>query len=333
MVPSRPTQADVARVAGVSRQVVSLVVRDDPRVAPSTREKVEEALKALAYRPNSAARTLAARRSGTVGILVPNLTNPFFGELTQMLVTSLSDSQTSAVIATGPDSSSSSAAVSHLISLGVDACVLASPRLDPDQVARTAQVLPTVVVTDDVHVPGTALVRGDSRGGTLSATRHLLDQGYGPVVFVAPDPLSPGDSVRLRTAGYLDAMEEASLTPQVIRVDGDARAAVASALGASGEGLGIVCHDDFIAVSCLMAIADAGLRPGRDVGVTGFDNSSISGIPGVSLTSIDQGLTRIVDFTLRTLDPSISSQTRPFSDEETVIAPRLVVRASSTREG
>lgn len=82
---SRPTQVDVARLAGVSRQTVSLVVRDDPRVAEKSRRSVREAMRALGYYPNMAARVLAAHTTRVVGVVIAQLTNPFNAELAEAL--------------------------------------------------------------------------------------------------------------------------------------------------------------------------------------------------------------------------------------------------------
>lgn len=82
---SRPTQVDVARLAGMSRQTVSLVVRDDPRVAEKSRRSVREAMRALGYYPNMAARVLAAHTTRVVGVVIAQLTNPFNAELAEAL--------------------------------------------------------------------------------------------------------------------------------------------------------------------------------------------------------------------------------------------------------
>jgi LacI family transcriptional regulator len=83
----RPTQTDVARVAGVSRPLVSLVVRNDPRVSPERRAAVLAAMDALGYRPNAAARSLARNRTDLIGVVLPGFANLFYGELAEALRT------------------------------------------------------------------------------------------------------------------------------------------------------------------------------------------------------------------------------------------------------
>lgn len=333
MARRRPTQADVARIAGVSRQLVSLVVRGDPHVAPATRARVERALDELSYEPNSAARTLATNRSGQVGILVPDLTNPFHGELTELLVAALADNGFSAIIATGPDAARAGEVAARLPLLGVDACVLASPRLRAEEVEGLGRTLPTVVLTDDLHIPHTTLLRADNRWGLDRATRHLLAQGYDPVVFLSPPPRSAGDSVHLRTRGYRDVVEEAGFPPRVHLVDSSttAREVAGDILQAHGPGVAFACHDDRTAVSVLMAVADAGLRPGADVGVSGFDNSSLAGLPGVDLTSVDQGLPQMVELCVGAIVRALDTGGSGLCEGETVIRPTLVTRTSSLR--
>lgn len=334
MATRRPTQADVALAAGVSRQLVSLVVRGDPHVAPGTRARVEAALRDLSYRPNSAARTLATNRSGQVAVLVPDLANPFYGELTQLLVSSLGRHGFTALISVGPDAPTETDALARFQSLGVDACVLVSPRVHADLIEETGTALPTVVVTHDLAVPHTALVRADNALGARLATRHLLARDYDPIVLVGPPPRSEGDSVHLRVHGYLLAMEAARKVSRVAHSSPSTgvREVATRLLAEHGAGLAMVCHDDLTALSVLMAISEAGLRPGADVGVTGFDNSSLAALPGVSLTSVDLGLTSLVDFVLSSILGALGSRDALSCEGENLVNPRLVVRGSTARD-
>lgn len=331
MPAGRPTQADVARQAGVSRQLVSLVVRGDPRVSPDRRADVLRALEELGYRPNTAARSLASRRSALVGVVLPTLANPFYGELGDGFSRVAHRFGLTTLLGTGDDEESFDAATGQFVDLGVDGLVLVSPRVPDHRISGLGRSLPVAVLTHDVHPAHTALVRADNRRGTALATSHLIGQGYSPVVFVGPRPRSEGDSVHLRIAGYTEAATGAGRDPVIVEVPpgGSVEDCVRPLVERHGTGLGLVCHDDLTALSASLAISASRLDIGRDIGVTGFDDSRLAALPGVSLTSVAPGTSRMMEVAIGAVASAIAAGATSCTEEDVVLPSSLVIRSST----
>ncbi|HMO11338.1 MAG TPA: LacI family DNA-binding transcriptional regulator, partial [Actinotalea sp.] len=282
---TRATQADVARRAGVSRQTVSLVVLGDPRVSPQRRAAVEAAMREVGYRPNAAARSLVRRRTGLLGVLVSGLVNPFLGELAEQLRVRAEEHGFVPLLATvAEDPESERRALERFLELRVDGLVLVSPLLDLSALEAVGSQVPTVVLTRNAGPPTVDLVHTDDVTGADRATEHLLAAGYAPVVLVGHQRQAYGDSSRARAEGYAEAMARVGLTPRHADVDPLDHEGVRAVVRELRSGTGLVCHNDLVALAALGAVVEAGLAVGRDVGVTGFDNTMLGGLPGIALT-------------------------------------------------
>lgn len=331
MAGSRPTQADVARLAGVSRQTVSLVVLDDPRVSDRSRAVVRRAMQQLGYRPNVAARALAAHRTGFVGIVLSDLGNPFHADIVEALRRRFEDDGLIPFIApVGDDPREEAVAVGRFLQMNVDGLVLISPLATDAELAVIGRQVPTVLVTRNLGPTSVDLVHTDDRAGAHRLTRHLLDRGYDPVVYVGYDRGVPGDSSSARMMGYRAAMVEHGRMPLIVPVGADGvAAAVGPVLREHGPGLALCCHNDLTALEVLGVLAAYGLAPGRDAGVAGFDNTTIAGYPGVSLTSIDQGTEEMARRAVGLIGERLAGRDEAV---DIVVPLSLVVRQSSTRE-
>ncbi|QGF22978.1 LacI family DNA-binding transcriptional regulator [Raineyella fluvialis] len=324
---TRPTQVDVARLAGVSRQTVSLVVLGDPRVSAVRRRAVQEAMEQLGYRPNIAARALATRRTGFVGISLSDLGNPFHADLVEELRRHCEAAGLIPFIApVGEEPEEESVAVGRFLQMGVDGLILVSPLVPDRELADIGRQVPTILVTRN-HGPATVdLVHTDDPEGARQAASQLIDAGYDPVVYVGFERGVNGDSSEARRRGYRAAMAEAGREPVEVHVDLTPKPMLAELVRQYSAGLGLCCHNDRIALEALGVLAEWGLEPGREAGVTGFDNTTIAGYPGVSLTSVDQATgemaRRVVELIGQRLDGRVERA-------EVVVPARLVVRRSS----
>ncbi len=330
-VQTRPTQADVARLAGVSRQTVSLVARDDPRVSQEKRTRVHEAMERLGYRINAAARALASRRTGFVGIVLSEYTNPFHADLVDAMRRRCEKARLIPFIAPVDDTAADELnAITRFAELNVEGLVLISPMLDEIEIESIGRDIATVVVTRNQAPKGVDVVHSDDRTAGRLATEHLIEAGYETVVFLGYDRPVPGDSSIYREESYRSVIKEHNLRAQSYVTPKESFTEVARQIIAEhGANTGVVCHNDFIATEVLGVLGEFGLRPGVDVGVVGFDNTRISSLPGISLTTIDQQWLNIANSTIDLLVERIT-QGRTESVDVSLLS-TLIVRGSSTR--
>lgn len=285
-----PTIRDVATRAGVSKSLVSLVLRGDTGVSEARRAAVERAVAELDYRPNRVAQALGARRTGTVGVLLNDLRNPWFVDLLAGLTATLDtvglapvlvDSATTRRVGGSP--------VDMLLQQQVDGIVVVGTTEDAD--ALTAAAASTPVVLAGTYEPadiGADVVVNDDDSGARIATTHLLELGHTRVVHL----LGPGRVGELRAEGYRATMAVAGLDPVVVAggmSEESGYAAARRVLGAPGRPTALVVYNDLAAIGALSAADDLGLRVPEDLSVVGYDNTYLSAIRHVSLTTVDNG--------------------------------------------
>lgn len=337
---ARPTQADVARLAGVSRQTVSLVVLDDARVSDHSREAVERAMAELGYRPNVAARALVSHRTGFLGIVFSDLANPFHAELAEALRAAADELGFVPFISpVGQDAAEELVAINRFIEMAVDGLILVSSLLGTDELQAVAAQVPTVIVTRSAGPDNADLVHADDLASARAVTTHMVGAGYRPVIFLGFERHIEGDSSLARIKGYRQAMESASsaapatarhmLAARVENVTTRPTADVVGELVCElGSGFGLVCHNDLIALEAWAAIAEAGLEPGPDVGIAGFDDTGMAHFPGVGLTSVNNGTTGFADNAVQMITERLATRTQR---RELTLPAHLVARRSTQR--
>ena len=329
----RPTIHDVAARAGVSKSLVSLALRGSPSVAPASRAAILQAAEELGYRPNAAARSLAARASRTVGVLVLDLHNPVFAEVLDGVLTGVRTRGYSTLVVTGGlDPALQEAELGTLLEFQVEGLVLVSHRMPPAVVRRMAAETPTCVITRrDVTGPGIDTVANDDRAGARMAVEHLIALGHRRITHVngGSDPVSS-----VREAGYREAMTAAGLEAQIDVVTGSlddagGHAAALSALAAPERSrpTALFVANDFAALGAMAAAAETGLRVPDDVSVVGYDGVRLGALRSVGLTSVAQPLGEMGRLAAEHLFDRIDgSRTRA---RHTLLEPELVVRSST----
>jgi DNA-binding LacI/PurR family transcriptional regulator len=318
----RVTQADVAAHAGVSRALVSLVLRDASNVSDHRRKVVLDAMAELGYRPNAAARHLG-RRTRTVGVMVQDLHYPFFAEVVDGIQSHAAEHGLQVLINTGlrqPDVEH--AAIETFLELRMDGIVLISPQLPDDRLLEAAGVVPTVLVGRPLADDAVDTVVTDERRGGWLATRHLTELGHRRILHVTAAEAN-ASSVG-REAGYRQAMAEAGLAEwaRIVR-DGEDVAAAASSWPGEPPASALFGHNDFVAVNAWARLVEAG---GKDPAVVGYDNTNFAGLPLLSLTSVDQPRLVMGRTAVEMLVERVDGRSRARHE---VMAPTLVVRRSS----
>jgi DNA-binding LacI/PurR family transcriptional regulator len=292
--PARPpTIRTVAERAGVSKSLVSLVLRGSPHVSPSKREAVQAAITELGFRPNAIARTLTERRTRLVGVLLNDLRNPWFVESLQSITAVLHDRGLRTLFTDGRlDRTVEDAALQGLVELRVDGLVLLGTTVATPALADAAARVPTVVAASrDVELPAVDVVANDDSVGARLAVEHLVGLGHRRIAHLAG---STGAYARLRKAAYVDAMRSAGLAEFVRAESCDAteeggyRAAVRVLSGVDGDRpSAIFAVNDIAAVGAMSAALELGVSLPHDLSLVGYDNTSLAQIRHLSLTTVD----------------------------------------------
>ncbi|TCP54336.1 LacI family transcriptional regulator [Tamaricihabitans halophyticus] len=288
-MPARPTMDDVARHAGVSRALVSLVMRDSPKVAPARRAAVLRAAEELGYSPHVLARALASRTSTVLGVLVSDLRNAFFAEVVEGLDAAARAVGFEVVLNTGGRKPAREReALDRLLSFRPAGIALLSPVLPSGAIGKAAESCPVVLVSRGSRLSNVDTVNDDGEAGAALAVHHLVRLGHTEIVHLDG---GGGANSTSRRRGYLAAMREHELRPKVIRsehTDEAGAKAVAELLRGNEMPTALVAGNDFNAIGAISALEDAGYRVPADVSVVGYDNTSLAALRHVSLTTIDQ---------------------------------------------
>jgi LacI family transcriptional regulator len=278
---ARVTLKDVAREAGVHPGTASRALNAETRslVNMGTAERVLATAERLGYRPNPIARGLKTRRSYTVGVLIPDLTNPLFPPIVRGIQDRLEEAAYTPLIAnTDNDPDRERADFEAMRARQVDGFITATARLDRAELDNlTGLRLPVVLVNRGLERGPLASVVGDDRAGVRLAVRHLAELGHRRIAHVAgPQDISTG---RRRHHGFVEAMGELGLgpDPDLILVGGalvesEGVRLCAELIDAVRDFTAIVAANDMMALGCYDVLAERGLRCPQDISVIGFND-------------------------------------------------------------
>jgi DNA-binding LacI/PurR family transcriptional regulator len=329
-----PTIRDVAARAGVSKSLVSLVLRGSGQVRPEKREAVLRAARELGYRPNAAARSLSERRSGTVGVLLNDLRNPWFVDLLDGLNSLLHASGLRMLLAdarlnrrTGQDPAD------PFLELGVDGLVVVGTLPGPAALEAVAERMPVVLAgAREAVPPGVDVGAGDDEHGARLVTEHLIGLGHRRIAHIA----GYGAVGELRRRSFEAAMHRHGLAAGAVventdmTEEGGYRATV-RLLNRPERPTAVFAVNDITGVGALSAAEELGLRIPRDLSVVGYDNTGISRLRHLWLTTVDNASHEVGRRAARCLLDRL--ETPGGAGELLLAAPTLEIRGTSGPPG
>ncbi|MFI9603994.1 LacI family DNA-binding transcriptional regulator [Streptomyces sp. NPDC052043] len=285
-----PTIRDVAARAGVSKSLVSLVLRGSGSVRPEKRRAVLAAVEELGYRPNAAARSLSERRTRTVGVLLNDLRNPWFVELLDGLNSRLYDRGLHMLLADGHLNRRLGEDLTRTFTeLRVDGLVAVGTLWDPRALRVAAGRVPTVVAgTREPDLPRVDVVAGDDEQGARLATEHLIALGHRHIAHIA----GRGAVGELRRRGFEATMRLHGLAGTAVVEQGDLTEeggyrATVRLLSRARRPTAVFAVNDMACVGALSAAEESGLRVPRDLSLAGYDNTYLSRLRHLWLTTVD----------------------------------------------
>jgi LacI family transcriptional regulator len=332
MLKAKVTIADVAKSAGVSAMTVSRVLNNKGEISPATRERVQAAIDRLGYRPSAIARSLATQRSRTLGLMVPDITNPFFPEIVRGAEDAAWRSGYTMIFCnTVEDLEREAATLQRLEDNRVDGVILCSARL-PDEalVPLIKRHSAVVLVNRDVPSELAGTVQIDDGYGTMRAVHHLMASGRRIVGLLAGPPYSHSGKKRLQ--GFLDAHETignvvAKSLIEPCSPDEAGGVQATKALIARHPNLdGLICYNDLVAIGALQACGELGTSVPDDIAIVGCDDIRLASLvtPALSTLRVDKYAlgTQAVTLLLEQLEQHKSNQ-------RVTLKPELVIRASA----
>ncbi|MDR7420044.1 MAG: LacI family DNA-binding transcriptional regulator [Armatimonadota bacterium] len=323
---------DVAQAAGVSVATVSRVVSGSVHhVRPETRARVQAAVTQLRYRPNLVARGLKQRVTHTVGLIVPDISNPFFPAIARGVEDVASRAGKGVLLCnTDEDLTKERAYLNLLDTRMVDGLIFATVGTNPGHLRMLRRRgVPVVLIARAPRGVGIDAVLVDNRRGTREATEHLLRLGHRKIAFIG-GPTTLPDAAERRT-GYEEALAAAGIpvAPALIRDGGFRAEGGAAAVGALLDQrvpfTAIVAANDLMAIGAMEKLRRRGRRIPDDVAIVGFDDITFARLVEPRLTTVAQPKYRMGCLAMERLLEVIGGDRRP---RRAVLEPKLVVRDS-----
>lgn len=278
------TLVDVAKATGLSASTVSRALSDPDKVNVRTRERVRKVAHQMGYVPNVAARSLMSGRSDLIGLIVPDIANPFFPPIIKAVQARATVKGKTVLIADVDEHAADEIQRAKVMRKRVDGLIVVSPRTPDDRLADLAALHPIVFVNREV--PGAASVIIENSDGMREAVEHLTALGHEKIGYLGGPRRSWSNTQRLdavREAASDVRAELVELGPFEPQIQAGVRAAdLVHAAGITA----VIAYDDMIALGLMARLNERGIRVGPDISVIGIDDSPMSGMAYPTLTSI-----------------------------------------------
>jgi DNA-binding LacI/PurR family transcriptional regulator len=328
----------VAARARVSTATVSRVINGTANVSPETSERVREAIETLNFYPDISARTLGSGRSGLYGLIISDITNPYFPELVKAFEDiAVEHGQDILIANTDYDPKRMEACVIRMLQRKVDGVAIMTSEMDDRLIHKFShRQIPTIFMDTPKGVKGVSTVRVDYAAGVKQAMEHLFAFGHQRIAFIS-GPLGLS-SAQVRAQAFTKFLRRHGLTgePQLMQ-EGDHRvegghAAMQRILAAGKHPTAVLASNDLTAIGAMGAIHEARLRIPEDISVIGFDDIELSAYTQPALTTLHVPRRELAATAFRALFRGRDKIPGKAADKrEHVIQPRLLVRHSTAQ--
>ncbi|HYH96192.1 LacI family DNA-binding transcriptional regulator [Hyalangium sp.] len=328
---SQASIKDVARKARVSIASVSRVMNDHDSVGAETRERVLAAVRSLHYVPHSGARSLITQRTNVVGVLLPDLHGEFFSELIRGIDAVARLRRLQLLLSSTHGDAAELAVAIRTMRGRVDGLLVMSPHVDAALLDKNLpSALPIVLLNSPLEDARHSTLTIDSYRGARAMVSHLVGRGHRRIAHVAGPELNLDAQERLR--GYRDELASSlpRVAPQVLPGNFSEKSGyLAGRLLAAQPDRpdAVFAANDVIAVGCMVAFREAGLRVPDDIAVAGFDDIPLASLVSPALTTVRVQIADLGQSALEQLLLSIESPTRSRPVSRALV-PEVVVRES-----
>jgi DNA-binding LacI/PurR family transcriptional regulator len=327
----KPTIYHVAEQAGVSIATVSKVINNTGRISDKTKKKVLKVMKELNYQPSVVASALTGKRTQTVGLLIPNIANPFFAEVARSMEDRAHELGFSVVMcSTDYQEEKEEKYISLLIRKRVDGFILASGFKSTGLIEELIkQNLPVALIAHDISSLSLNTVSVDDYKGGYQAVSHLASLGHERIGMIAEEVRSNDDRIR----GYQDALEayglilDSSLLTRTASTVEAGKQEAERLLRLEKRPTAIFASNDILAIGAIQGARACGLSVPEDLSIVGFDNTILATISDPPLTTVAQPVhdmgRQVMDFLVDEIEGKKTMKQRM------MLSPELVVRNST----
>lgn len=325
----RPTMADIAVRLGVSRQLVSMVLRDKPGPSKRTRERVLAAAEELGYHADTVARLLRRARSRQLGVLF-TMDHELEAHVVASIYSAAARLDYEIVLSAILPTRGERRAIEDLIGLRCEALILIGlSAVAPEHLATVAEHVPVVEIGQYTGTDNTDSVRTADAQGTRLAVDHLAGLGHRAIVHI-DGGAKPGAADR--RDGYRDAMRDHGLAEHIELLPGDytvesGAAAARELLSRDRLPTAVIAGNDLCASGLMETLIRDGVRTPADLSVVGYDDSATAGLSYLNLTSVRQDVDRLASAAVTAASQRLDGDRR--TPSHTVVPPTLTIRDST----
>ncbi|CAK1695500.1 substrate-binding domain-containing protein [Vibrio crassostreae] len=327
------TIKDVAKEAGVSIATTSRVINNAPHTSETAITAVKAAMEKLGYRPNANARALVSKSSNAIGVLVNDVSAPFFGSMIKAIDTVASEQEKQLLIGSGyHDATKERNAINLLINSRCESLVVHSKGISDEELVKLANEVPGLVLINRI-VPDieNRCIALDNRRGSYIATEYLIKNGHKHIGYICSSHNI--EDAHDRLAGYLDALKDNGIEPSDEYIEyGEpdelgGEQAMVNLMAKNTDITAIATYNDYMAAGCLALLQENGIRIPEDMSVIGFDDGHIARFIYPRLTTIRYPIQVMANQAVK-LSLQLASDEPKEQSEHKLFMPILVRRAS-----